>query len=113
MPNFCTKVMQTFLMQKSDIFSDEIYKIILANGWCHIFLIDSKCIVSLIFCHEKYHFLLELLSDIEWQWAYRLWTNTFQCENPSPYLCFYTQIKIQCMYNFNKCSYFVLIVGTL
>ncbi len=65
MPNFCTKVMQTFLKQKSDIFSDGIYKIILGNGWLHIFLIDSKCIVSLIFYHEKYHFLLELLSLVD------------------------------------------------
>ena len=62
MPNFCTKVMQTFLKQKYEIFSDGIYKIILGNGWRHIFLIDSKCIVSLIFYHEKYHFLLEMLS---------------------------------------------------
>ncbi len=63
MPNFCIKVMQTFLKQKSEIFTDRIYKIILGNGWHHIFLIVLKCIVSLISYHEKYHFLLELLSN--------------------------------------------------
>ncbi len=62
MPNFCTRVMQTVLKQKSEIFPDGILKIILGNGLRHIFLIHSKCIISLIFYHEKYHFLLELLS---------------------------------------------------
>ncbi len=54
--------MQHALKQKSEIFSDWIFKIILGNDLGHIFLMDLKCIVSLIIYHEKYHFLLELFS---------------------------------------------------
>ena len=61
MPNFCTKVMQHVLKQKSETFS-WIFKIILGEDLGHIFLMDSQCIVSVIFYHEKDHFLLELLS---------------------------------------------------
>ncbi len=54
--------MQHGLKQKAEIFFDWTFKKILGNDLGHIFLIDSKCIVSLIIYHEKYHFLLELLS---------------------------------------------------
>ena len=36
-----------------------IFKIMQGNDLSHIFLIDSNCIVSFIFYHEKYHFLPE------------------------------------------------------
>ncbi len=55
--------MQHVLKQKSDIFSNWIFKIILREDLGHIFLTDSKCLVSLIFYHKKDHFLLELLSN--------------------------------------------------
>ena len=64
MPNFCTKVMQHVLKQKYEISSDLIVQIMLGKDLCHIFLMDSKCIASLIIYHEKYHFLLELFSCI-------------------------------------------------
>ncbi len=64
MPNFCAKVWQHVLMQKFDIFSNWIFKIILGNDLGNIFLIDPKYIVSLINYHEKYHFLLKLFSYV-------------------------------------------------
>ncbi len=57
--------MQDALNKKSEIFSDWIFKIMLENDLDHIFLIDLKCIVSIIFYLEKYHFLLEPLSNEE------------------------------------------------
>ena len=64
MPNFCTNVMQHVLKQKSETFFNWIFKIILREDLGHIYLIDSQCIVSVIFYQEKDHFLLELLSYI-------------------------------------------------
>ncbi len=46
MPNFCTKVMQTVLKQKSETFTDGIPEIILGNGLRHIFLIWSSTVLT-------------------------------------------------------------------
>ena len=54
---------------KIEIFSGGICRMILGNDLGLIFLIDSKCIVSHIFYHQKYHFLLELLSCICKGWS--------------------------------------------
>ncbi len=64
MPNFCTKVMQHVLKQRSEISPDWIFKIMLGKDLGHIYLLEKKCIVSFIIYHEKYHFLLELFSNI-------------------------------------------------
>ncbi len=62
MLNFCTKVMQYVLKQKSETFSNWIFELILREDLGHIFPMDSQCIESVMFYHEKDHFLLELLS---------------------------------------------------